>query len=111
MDYAFHPEARLEYLGAADFYEQRRPGLGANFSLEIEAAIERILEAPTRWPVFEGDVRRCLTHRFPYGILYARGQSDFDRRRYALQSQTRVLENPAGIAAAPESRVTPQIAP
>lgn len=70
MTHTFHPEARLEYLEAAQFYEQRRSGLGAGFTLEVEAAVARILEAPTRWPVFEADVRRCLTHTFPYGILY-----------------------------------------
>jgi plasmid stabilization system protein ParE len=70
MTYAFHPEARLEYIDAAAFYESRRPGLGAAFSREIEATIDRILEAPERCRVIEQDVRRCLTHTFPYGILY-----------------------------------------
>jgi len=37
MTYAFHPEARLEYLAAAEYYEQRQPGLGASFSLEVVA--------------------------------------------------------------------------
>jgi hypothetical protein len=49
MRYDFHPEARLEYRGAAAFYEARRSRLGAAFTREIEAAIERILEAPDRW--------------------------------------------------------------
>ena len=70
MIYDFHPEARLEYREAATFYESRRPGLGAAFTLEVEATIERVLEAPDRWRVIEQDVRRCLTHTFPYGILY-----------------------------------------
>ena len=70
MTYDFHPEARLEYREAAVFYEARRSGLGAAFTLEVEAAIQRILEAPQRWRVIEQDVRRCLTHTFPYGILY-----------------------------------------
>ena len=70
MTYDFHPEARLEYREAAVFYEARRSGLGAAFTLEVEAAIHRILEAPERWRVIEQDVRRCLTHTFPYGILY-----------------------------------------
>ena len=70
MRYAFHPEARLEYREAAAFYEARRPGLGAAFTREVEAAIERVLEAPERWRLIEQDVRRCLTHTFPYGILY-----------------------------------------
>jgi len=70
MTYAFHPEARLEYLEAARFYESRRPGLGVAFTREIETVIERILEAPDHWRIIEQDVRRCLTHIFPYGILY-----------------------------------------
>lgn len=70
MKYAFHPEARLEYLEAIAFFEQRHPQLGAKFTIEVEQAIERILEAPDRWRLIEEDVRRCLTHLFPYGILY-----------------------------------------
>jgi len=70
MKYAFHPEARVEYLAAVDFYAKRGAGLGERFTLEVEAAIDRIVEGPTRWPLFEQDVRRCLTHTFPFGILY-----------------------------------------
>jgi len=70
MTYAFHPDARLEYLAAIEFYEQRRMVLGATFSIEVETAIGRILESPARRPVIERGVRRCLTHAFPYGILY-----------------------------------------
>jgi toxin ParE1/3/4 len=70
MTYGFHPEARLEYLEAIDFYESRRSGLGAAFTREVEATIQRILEEPTRWRTIEQDVRRCLTHTFPFGILY-----------------------------------------
>ena len=70
MTYDFHPEARVEYREAALFHDTRRSGLGAAFTLEVEAAIDRILEAPERWRVIERDVRRCLTHTFPYGVLY-----------------------------------------
>lgn len=70
MTHDFHPEARLEYRQAAAYYEGRRPGLGAAFTLEVEATIQRILETPERWQVIEQDVRRCLTRPFPYGILY-----------------------------------------
>ncbi len=70
MRYGFHPEARLEYREAAAFYAARRPGLGAAFTVEVEAALKRILEAPEQWRVIEQDVRRCLTHVFPYLILY-----------------------------------------
>lgn len=38
--------------------------------MEVEATIAKIVEAPERWPVIEQDLRRCLTHIFPFGILY-----------------------------------------
>ena len=65
MTYDFHSEARLEYREAAVFYETRRTGLGAAFTLEVEAAIDRIIQAPESWRVIEQDVRRCLTTLFP----------------------------------------------
>jgi toxin ParE1/3/4 len=71
MTYDFHPEARLEYREAAVFYESRRPGLGAAFSLEVEATIRRILEGPEKWRRLEQDVRTCRTRTFPYTILYS----------------------------------------
>ena len=70
MTFDFHPEARLEYREAAAFYESRRSGLGAAFTLEVEAAIDRVRQDPNAWRLIEQDVRRCLTHTFPYGVLY-----------------------------------------
>ena len=35
----------------------------------VEAASQKIAEAPMRWPILEQDVRRCLTRVFPYAIL------------------------------------------
>ena len=70
MNYDFHPEARLDYRDAAAFYESRRPGLGAAFSLEIEGTIRRILEAPGKCRCLEQDVHTCRTRTFPYAVLY-----------------------------------------
>ena len=70
MRYEFHPEALEEYEEAALYYTERDPGLGLRFIEAVEEAIQRILEAPTRWRVIDEDVRRCLTRFFPYGVLY-----------------------------------------
>ena len=70
MRYEFHPEALAEYEAAVLNYAQRDPALGKRFVAAIEDAIDRILDAPTRWRVLEEDVRRCLTRVFPYGVLY-----------------------------------------
>ena len=71
MRYDFHPAARREYRDAAAFYEACRSGLGATFTVEVESTIERIMEDPNRWRMVEQDVRRCLTHVFPYAVLYS----------------------------------------
>ena len=31
---------------------------------------EAFCDAPARWRRIDEDVRRCLTHVFPYGVLY-----------------------------------------
>jgi len=71
MTFSFHPDAEKEFLEAIDYYESCQPGLGEDFYSEVNAAIQRILDFPEAWPVLDGDVRRCLTYRFPYGILYS----------------------------------------
>ena len=70
MRYEFHPEALQEYGEAAHWYGARQPQLGLRFAGEVEDAIQRVADAPTRWRVIEEDVRRCLTSVFPYAILY-----------------------------------------
>ena len=70
MRHEFHPEALEEYREAASWYENREPGLALRFVSEVEDAIGRILDGPERWRIMEDDVRRCLTHVFPYSILY-----------------------------------------
>ena len=76
MRYAFHPEALEELRQAAEYYAAREPSLGLRFLESIDEAIDRVLEAPTRWRVIEDDIRRCLTHVFPHGILYTIEQDD-----------------------------------
>jgi toxin ParE1/3/4 len=70
MTFIYHPDALIEYADAALYFDERAPGLGADFTQEIDAAIDVILQAPERWRCIEEDVRRYLVHRFPYGILY-----------------------------------------
>jgi plasmid stabilization system protein ParE len=70
MRYEFHPEALEEYREAAHWYEQRVPGIARRFITEVEDAIRRVVDAPTSWRVIDEDVRRSLTHVFPYAILY-----------------------------------------
>ena len=71
MTFDFHPEADEELVDAIAYYEDCAPGLGIDFSREIFATIQNALDYPTMWPEIEKEVRRCLVHRFPYGVLYS----------------------------------------
>ena len=70
MRYEFHPDAFAELKEEANYYATREAGLDIRFVDSVEEAIARVLEAPTRWRKIEEDVRRCLTHVFPHGVLY-----------------------------------------
>jgi len=70
MKYVFHPAALTEYGEAVEFYAQRRVELAQAFINAVEDAIFRIVESPSRWALIDEDIRRCLTRKFPYGILY-----------------------------------------
>jgi len=70
MRHEFHPDAYAEYEEDARYYAGRDPELAARFISAVEEAIERICDSPARWRLIDEDVRRCLTHVFPYGVLY-----------------------------------------
>ena len=70
MKYLFHPDAELELNAAVDYYEECKTNLGSEFAYEVQKTIQRILEFPTAWKKLDGDIRRCLTNRFPFGVIY-----------------------------------------
>jgi plasmid stabilization system protein ParE len=70
VKFEFHPDALAEYEEATRHYAACRTNLEFRFISEVERAIQRILDAPDRWSVLEEDIRRCLTHVFPYALLY-----------------------------------------
>ena len=70
MRYEFHPAALEEYDKAVLWYAEREFKLAIRFIESVEDAIRRVLEAPARWPMIDDDIRRCLTHVFPYAVLY-----------------------------------------
>lgn len=70
MTYSFHPSARVEFEQATLYYFEKSPLLASAFYAEVEYAIEGIIENPRLYREIDEDVRRCLTKRFPYAILY-----------------------------------------
>lgn len=63
--------AYLEFELAKEFYELEQSGLGAGFEDEIKNALRRIQQYPQAWPLERREIRRYLTHKFPYKILYS----------------------------------------
>jgi toxin ParE1/3/4 len=57
-------------IAAARFYNQRVPGLGADFLGEVNQGVMIILEKPNRWRQIEAGIRRYSIKRFPYTLFY-----------------------------------------
>jgi hypothetical protein len=70
MKFYFHPDAKEEFDGAVEYYEQCQVGLGLEFAEEVYAAIARIVQYPNAWSTLSKNSRRCLVSRFPFGIIY-----------------------------------------
>jgi hypothetical protein len=70
MRFYFHPEAKEEFDGAVNFYEESQPGLGLEFAEEVYVAIVRIIQYPYAGSEMSKNSRRCLVNRFPYGLVY-----------------------------------------
>ena len=70
MNYSFHPDAEKELNEAVDCYSECQNGLGLEFAKEIYLAIQNILSFPHAWAQLSSNTRRCLTNRFPYGVIY-----------------------------------------
>jgi plasmid stabilization system protein ParE len=68
--FVFHPDAETEFDQAVAYYEASQTGLGLDLADEVLATITRILDYPDAGSLYSKNTRRCLTNRFPYGIIY-----------------------------------------
>ncbi len=71
MTYIFHPAAEQELYEAAAYYDDKSPGLGREFILEIFRGIDFVCEHPDAAPSVSDGQRRKLVARFSYGIIYS----------------------------------------
>ncbi len=67
---SFRPEAEAEALETRDWYEGRRPGLGAEFRAALDEAIERIADNPMQFRLVRRDTRRAILNRLPYAVYF-----------------------------------------
>ena len=64
------PNAEADLQDARKWYDDQRPGLGAELLDEIGLAVERLATDPEHRPIYYNGFRRLLTRRFPYKIFY-----------------------------------------
>lgn len=70
MNYHYHPDARKEASAVVAYYAAISQQLGSDFLAELGSTINRIVSMPEAWAKHVGGTRRCLMHRFPYGVVY-----------------------------------------
>jgi toxin ParE1/3/4 len=66
----FRPEAYAELLEVRRWYEDQRPGLGAEFGQEAELGFDLLVRTPEAFQPVHRDIRRIRLHRFPYAIYF-----------------------------------------
>ncbi len=72
MTFRFLSPALIELTEAAEYYEEKVPGLGTEFIDEADAALALILNYPEAWTRVSENYRHCNFRKFPYTIIYAR---------------------------------------
>ena len=64
------PAAELDVADAHSWYEEQKPGLGDAFARDLDRTLSLIAEHPEALPNVDGEVRRALLRRFPYGAFF-----------------------------------------
>jgi plasmid stabilization system protein ParE len=67
---SLHPAAVEEAEAAARWYRERSPRAAKRFVLELTQVIDKILEAPVRWPQGAHGTRKANLPCFPFSVIY-----------------------------------------
>lgn len=70
MQFRFVPEAETELAEARIWYGLQRDGLDVELMQRIDETLERIGNAPRRFPRVHRKLRRAIVKQFPFGIFY-----------------------------------------
>lgn len=66
----FRRAARAEFDTAADWYEERREGLGPAFAAAVQRVVDRIASQPDFYAQVYRGVREALVAGYPYCVYY-----------------------------------------
>jgi len=67
MRVIFTSIAKLELDDAVRFYDLEYSGLGRRFKEKVRKAVNAY---PQAWSIEQGNIRKCLLHKFPYKLMY-----------------------------------------
>ena len=71
MKYRFHRAVISEHFDNIVFYENRLPGLGADYLNEFETVMAHICTAPNFYPTIAApDIHKAGLKRFPFHVIY-----------------------------------------
>ncbi len=71
MRVEFHPDAELELIEAALYYDLQVPGLGERLETEVRRAVNLLLQHSDIGPPIEADLRQFVLNRFPFTLIYS----------------------------------------
>ena len=64
------PDSRRDLRKAYDWYEDQSGGLGTRFLHMFFEAVDPAVERPNSFPRVEGDIRRVIVPKFPFGVFF-----------------------------------------
>jgi toxin ParE1/3/4 len=70
MTFRLHPLAEQELHEGVAYYHAISPKLGLAFTQSVYEAIQQAVSFPNAWTSVTPNIRRVLTHKFPYSVLY-----------------------------------------
>jgi toxin ParE1/3/4 len=68
--FRFHPEAQVEMVESAKYYEAEQEELGKRFLEAVRTAARRVCLSPAIYQRVQDDIRQCSVDRFPFGIVF-----------------------------------------
>jgi hypothetical protein len=66
----FLPEVEADVQNTYDWYEEQLNGLGEDFLLSVDAAVNAIQRKPELNEVIYQGIRKMKVKRFPFGVFY-----------------------------------------
>lgn len=67
----YHPHFENDVRDAAEWYDDRSPGLGDAFISIVRQSTDSVIADPERYAVTEAGLRYVKLPRFPYVVLFA----------------------------------------